>query len=62
MAQKVRRHHIAKNLVFGGYVEASFYAIDEATGELVKVRTGYVNGMCWSIPNRQPTRAQRNYS
>ncbi len=44
MAEKVRRHPVAKNLVLEGYAEASVYAIDEETGELVKVRPDWVNG------------------
>lgn len=44
MSQKVRRHPIARNLVVGGFAEASIFATDPETGELVKVRPDYKTG------------------
>ncbi len=44
MAQKVRRHPIAKNLVVDGFAESSIFASDPITGELVKVRPDYKTG------------------
>ena len=42
MAAKVRKHPIAKNLISKGYAEASVFAIDPETGELVKVRPDWI--------------------
>lgn len=44
MASKIRQHPIAKNLLQDGFAEASIYAIDEMTGEMVKVRPDWVSG------------------
>lgn len=44
MSSKIRRHTIAKNLLADGIAEASIYAIDEITGELVKVRPDWISG------------------
>ena len=42
MAERVRKHPIAGNLISEGYAEASVFATDPETGELVKVRPDWV--------------------
>lgn len=42
MAASVRKHPVAKNLLVDGYAEASIFATEPATGELVKVRPDWV--------------------
>jgi len=43
MAKKVRKNPITSRMISNGYAEASIYAIDEITGETVKVRPDWIN-------------------